>query len=70
MDTIRIRTEYGEVEGFQQGEVMTFLWDGDVRSLPEKGEKLYREAYLQHRLPIGPFGFEIVRVVIEGRSAA
>ena len=50
----------GKIVSLSAGEVMTFLWDGDVRSLPEKGEKLYREAYLQHRLPIGPFGFEIV----------
>ena len=50
----------GKIVSLSGGEVMTFLWDGDVRSLPEKGEMLYREAYLQHRLPVGPFGFEIV----------
>ena len=50
----------GKIVSLSAGEVMSFLWDGNVRSLPEKGEKLYREAYLQHRLPIGPFGFEIV----------
>ena len=50
----------GKIVTLSPGEVMSFLWDGDVRSLPEKGEMLYREAYLQHRVPVGPFGFEIV----------
>ena len=50
----------GKIVSISAGEVMSFLWDGDVRSLPEKGEMLYSEAYLQHRLPVGPFGFEIV----------
>ena len=50
----------GNIVTLPAGEVMTFLWDGDLSTLPEKGEQLYREAFLQHRLPIGPVGFELI----------
>ena len=50
----------GNIITIPAGEIMTFLWDGNTRTLPEKAEMLYREAIRQRRLPVGPVGFEIV----------